>query len=117
MQRPWLILLSAASSFSIVVAASGLGGAPVACRTPDRDRSRRLIARENPGENLRRRNIVRSGVASALRSDDRKRGQACGTRIAIAGIQQGAQGDAKIDIAGLQRGIGFDVAGRYVVEH
>src|SRR5207253_5732692 len=81
MQRPWLILLSAASSFSIVVAASGLGGAPVACRTPDRDRSRRLTARENLEENLRRRNIVRwASAASALRPDDRKRGQACGTR-------------------------------------
>jgi hypothetical protein len=44
-------------------------------------------------------------------------GRACGTRIAVAGIQQGAQGDARIEIAGLQRGIGLHVAGRYVVEH
>src|SRR3954466_6904805 len=110
MQRPWLILLSAASSFSIVVAASGLGGAPGACRTPDRDRSRRLTARENPGGKFaaeEHRTLQRASAASALRPDGRKRGQACGTKIAIAGIQQGAQGDAKIDIAGMQRGIGF----------
>src|SRR4051812_40001534 len=110
MQRSWLILLSAASSFSIVVAASGLGGAPVACRTPDRDRSRRLIARENPGENLRRRNIVRSSGPAPRRPYAPMTGSA-GRLAAIAGIQQGAQGDAKLDIAGLQRGIGFDVAG------
>ena len=52
---------------------------------------------------------------SALRPDDRKRRQARG--IAIAGIQQGAQGDARIDVAGLQRGGSLHVAGRYVVEH
>jgi len=46
-----------------------------------------------------------------------RRRQACGTGIAIAGIQQGAQGDAKIDAAGLQRGGSLHVAGRYVVEH
>jgi hypothetical protein len=44
-------------------------------------------------------------------------GEACGTGIAVAGIQQGAQGDAKIDVAGLQRGGSLHVAGRYVVEH
>jgi hypothetical protein len=37
--------------------------------------------------------------------------------IAIAGIRQGAQGDAEIDVGGLQRGGSLDVAGRYVVEH
>jgi hypothetical protein len=35
----------------------------------------------------------------------------------IAGIQQGAQGDAKIDVAGLHRGGSLHEAGRYVVEH
>ena len=40
-----------------------------------------------------------------------------GSRPRRPGIQQGAQGDAKIDVAGLQRGVSLHVAGRYVVEH
>jgi len=79
-------------------------GAPVACRMPGGDRSRWLTARENPGESLRRRDIVRSSrrAVSGLRPDDRKCRRACGAWIAIAGVPQRVQGNAKIDIAGLQ---------------
>jgi hypothetical protein len=38
-----------------------------------------------------------------LRPDDQKRRQARGTGIAIDGNRQEAQGEAKIDVAGLQR--------------
>jgi hypothetical protein len=37
-------------------------------------------------------------------------------RIAIVGVPQGVQGDAKVHVAGLQRG-GRHVTGRHVVEH
>jgi len=81
----------------------GIRGRQCACGMPDAGQSQQTVdrAKKSGGKFLaeEHRTLQQNGAVSVLRPDDRRRRQACGTGIAIAGIRQGAQGDAKIDIA------------------